>query len=260
VTPALLDLPPGLGGPERTQLDRLVRDLRRLVEADVASTAEGRFGFRADGTVEPTGALVLSTVEEADRQELQQILDHLRTLGESPAAAVARLVREATFTAVNRLLAIRIAEAIGVLPESLARGQASAGFAEVKEVAPLVADDYAGYLRLCADELAADAPALFDPRNPVLVLAPTPGCLDAAVDLIASVDAALWTATDTLGWAYQFFNRKEERDAMRESSAPRTSRELAVRNQFFTPRYVVDFLVQNSLGRRLIEADPASPQ
>ena len=43
------------------------------------------------------------------------------------------------------------------------------------------------------------------------------------------------------------------------STAPRDSRELAVRNQFFTPRYVVDFLVQNSLGRRLIDVDPDSP-
>src|SRR2546430_2185455 len=34
-----------------------------------------------------------------------------------------------------------------------------------------------------------------------------------------------------------------------ESSAPRNSRELAVRNQFFTPRYVVQFLTDNTLGR-----------
>ena len=36
---------------------------------------------------------------------------------------------------------------------------------------------------------------------------------------------------------------------MREASAaPRNSRELAVRNQFFTPRYVVEFLTDNTLG------------
>jgi hypothetical protein len=34
-----------------------------------------------------------------------------------------------------------------------------------------------------------------------------------------------------------------------ESAAPRNSRELAVRNQFFTPRYVVQFLTDNTLGR-----------
>ena len=40
---------------------------------------------------------------------------------------------------------------------------------------------------------------------------------------------------------------------MRESQAPRTSRELAVRNQFFTPRYVVEFLTDNTLGRTWYE-------
>ena len=35
-----------------------------------------------------------------------------------------------------------------------------------------------------------------------------------------------------------------------ESGAPRNSRELAVRNQFFTPRYVVEFLVDNTLARQ----------
>lgn len=38
-----------------------------------------------------------------------------------------------------------------------------------------------------------------------------------------------------------------------ESAAPRNSRELAVRNQFFTPRYVVEFLTDNTLGRTWYE-------
>ena len=40
----------------------------------------------------------------------------------------------------------------------------------------------------------------------------------------------------------------------KKSAAPRNSRELAVRNQFFTPRYVVEFLVDNTLGRIWYEA------
>ena len=51
-----------------------------------------------------------------------------------------------------------------------------------------------------------------------------------------------------------FFNSGEERKKMRdESQTPRNSRELAVRNQFFTPRYVVQFLVDNTLGRLWLE-------
>ena len=60
----------------------------------------------------------------------------------------------------------------------------------------------------------------------------------------------LWVEDETIGWIYQYFNPQEERRAMRKASqAPRNSRELAVRNQFFTPRYVVEFLTDNTLGR-----------
>jgi hypothetical protein len=64
----------------------------------------------------------------------------------------------------------------------------------------------------------------------------------------------LWAEDETIGWIYQYFNSKEERNKMRkESDAPRNSRELAVRNQFFTPRYVVEFLTDNTLGRMWYE-------
>ena len=43
-----------------------------------------------------------------------------------------------------------------------------------------------------------------------------------------------------------------------DSPAPRTSRELAVRNQFFTPRYVVEFLTDNTLGRLWYEMTAGS--
>ena len=66
--------------------------------------------------------------------------------------------------------------------------------------------------------------------------------------------SGVWGEDETIGWVYQFFNSDEERKKMRdESQAPRNSRELAVRNQFFTPRYVVQFLDDNTLGRLWLE-------
>ncbi|WP_200385871.1 Eco57I restriction-modification methylase domain-containing protein [Thiocapsa imhoffii] len=62
--------------------------------------------------------------------------------------------------------------------------------------------------------------------------------------------STVWDQDETIGWVYQYYNDPAERKRMRdESSAPRNSRELAVRNQLFTPRYVVEFLTDNSLGR-----------
>ena len=61
---------------------------------------------------------------------------------------------------------------------------------------------------------------------------------------------SIWVADETIGWVYQYFNNDDERRQMRaDSAAPRNSREMAVRNQFFTPRYVVEFLTDNTLGK-----------
>jgi hypothetical protein len=252
--------PSGLDAAERTKLDRLISRARAVLETDLATHAEGRFGIHPDGTIEAEAALPDNTTDKNTRSDLEQIVAHLQTLGEDPPGAVARMLREAAFTHLNRLIAIRIAEAIGLLPESLANGPQSRGFRDLGEIMPILAGDYRAYLRLCGDELAADAPVLFDPRNPLLALEPSTAAFDELVTLLADPSTAeIWRAPDALGWAYQFFNTADERHQMREAQAPRNSRELAVRNQFFTPRYVVDFLVHNTIGRRLIESNPTSP-
>lgn len=249
----------------RTALEQFVQQARQLLERDLARQAEGRFGIHLDdGQIEDEYGLHLDPTALANRRDIVGILDFLRREEGSTAEAIARLLREAAFTHLNRIIAIRIAESIGLLPESLANGTASSGYTELLEVAPLLAHEPSGgywkYLQLCGDELAADLPQLFDPRNPLLELAPSAAAIDELVSLIRATELeTVWAAPDALGWAYQFFNSGDERRAMREqSTSPRTSRELAVRNQFFTPRYVVDFLVHHALGRRLVEADPTS--
>ncbi len=192
--------PMGLGSAQRTQLERLVTRARAALETDLRAQAEGRFGIHLDGTIEDEQALSDDASERATRRDLVEIIDHVRSLGESQSDAVARLLREAAFTHFNRLLAIRIAEAIGLLPESLGNGRQSRGFKDLGELMPILGDDYWGYLLLCGDELAADAPALFDPRNPLLALAPSTPALEDIVALLGSPEATqLWLAPDTLG-------------------------------------------------------------
>ena len=254
-----------LTASQRSKLERLIGRGRALLEDDLATQAAGRFGIDSDGAIGAEATLRLDPSGLTDRWEIVEVVEHLRSEGESAPDAVARLLREVVFTHLNRLVAIRIAEALELLPPSLAQGDRSQGYRDVRELVPLLAADetngYWTYLQLCGDELAGDVPNLFDPRNPLLALAPSPPALGTLVDLFADpASNDLWAASDCLGWTYQFFNTGEERRAMRKASpAPRNSRELAVRNQFFTPRYVVDFLVQNSLGRRLLDADPTSP-
>jgi 23S rRNA G2445 N2-methylase RlmL len=92
---------------------------------------------------------------------------------------------------------------------------------------------------------------LFDRLDPASLLwSRRQALLDLLAVLNDSEISDVWKEDETIGWVYQYFNSHEERRQMRaESQAPRNSRELAVRNQFFTPRYVVEFLTDNTLGR-----------
>ncbi len=257
----------GLDERQRRALAQLVAAARSTLYDDAERALRGVYGIVPDGTLQPVEGLVPDPALHARRRTLEDVLRYLRADGATASGAVERLTRQVAFTHLNRLLAIRVADALGVLASSLRDGTDSAGFRQwVTDLAPLLAtaDDTGGYwtyLSQCADELAVDAPALFDPRNPLLALRPSKAAFEQVVALLADpANADLWDADDTFGWAYQFFNTKDERQQMRAASAaPRDSRELAVRNQFFTPAYVVRFLVHNTLGRRLVDADASTP-
>src|SRR5438094_430148 len=119
----------------------------------------------------------------------------------------------------------------------------------------LLEDDFASQLEGLFDELSTEVKVLFDRRDPASVLWPKRATFEALLEILKAPElASVWGEDETIGWVYQFFNSGDERKRMREESqAPRNSRELAVRNQFFTPRYVVEFLVDNTLGRAWLE-------
>ena len=260
----------------RDAIGRAVARLRALFEEEFRQQARGRFGFHmeareplgGDGLpvalerhVESLTALSLTPRELYQRSELVGVLEYLVREGATGGEAVERLIREAAFTAVNRLLAVRVAEATGVLPEVLSRGRQSVGYRDiVRDLFPLLSgEDDEGFwtfVQVCGDELGASVPLLFDRRLPISAFVPRRPCIDSAVEIILDADATQpWREPEALGWAYQFFNSQDERAEMRAASAaPRNARELAVRNQFFTPHYVVEWLVQNTLGRRLRQA------
>ncbi len=169
--------------------------------------------------------------------------------------ALQRIVREQAFTVLNRLCALRMAEARGLLIVSIARGYQSDGFQLYTRLAGIslgeISDAYRSYLFSIFDEFAVDLPVLFDRFSPQGRLFPREAVLTQLLDAINHTEMdSVWAEDETIGWIYQYFNSSEERRQMRaESSVPRNSRELAIRNQFFTPRYVVEFLTDNTLGR-----------
>jgi hypothetical protein len=246
--------------PTRARLARFVTDARELLAFEFTEKFQRLYGLSPSGDVTPIDKLQdLDHAQIATAQLLRERLAHLvaatPTERNAPAAAVDRLSREQAFTILNRLAAVRMAEKRGLIQESVGRGYESNGFrvysTEAGSCLGEMYDRYRRYLFCLFDELAVDLGVLFDRRSPSGLLFPREACLLKLLALLNAPDLeALWAEDETIGWIYQYWNDPVERKKMRkESTAPRNSRELAVRNQFFTPRYVVQFLTDNTLGR-----------
>lgn len=212
------------------------------------------------GLIAPLASLRVTDAQRETARILRHTLAHYTASGEINASqGLDRIVREQAFTVLNRLAALRMAEARGLLVESVGNGLQAKGFQLYARLAGTglgeTGDAYRVYLFGVFDEFAQDLPGLFDRYSPQGRLFPRETALLQVLNLINSDDiAALWAEDETIGWIYQYFNDPDERKRMRDpkqggSQSPRNSRELAVRNQFFTPRYVVEFLVDNTLGR-----------
>ena len=246
----------------RLRLQRFVNQARALLSEEFTKQFQQDYGLDPEsGAVSDLDSLAhLDDVRLEIARLLREILDHYLGAAtgsgaEARRAVLDRMVREQAFTVLNRLVALRMMEARGLVLESVAKGYQSKAFQLYQRVAGSAlgetGDAYRIFLLSVCDLYSTDLPILFDRHYPNGRLFPREPALLPLLDLVNAADLEpLWAEDETIGWVYQYFNSKEERKAMREASqAPRNSRELAVRNQFFTPRYVVEFLVDNTLGR-----------
>ena len=102
-------------------------------------------------------------------------------------------------------------------------------------------------------------PQIFRTGNPVLDLALPPETRQALERLIDGLPRAVFTADDSLGWVYQFWQSRKK-DEINRSEVKIGADELPAVTQLFTEPYMVSFLLDNALGawwasRRLSESD-----
>lgn len=254
-------------------LQNFVTKAKALLTKNVISMLQQHYGIWQDGTSVPVTKLTTKDTQIIHvAQMLRERIKHIQAslpdgIRNPEKNAVSQLIAEQAFTILNRFCALRMCEERDLIIESIKGGYNSGGFLAYDMVTGGGAsgnqyERYQWYIRSIFDELSIELPSVFNRFSPYGLLFPEESTLIELLDLINDVNLTnyydeqcgqcvnFWMEDETIGWIYQYYNSLEERRKMREESAkPRNSREMAVRNQFFTPDYVVRFLTDNSLGR-----------
>ena len=171
--------------------------------------------------------------------------------------------QQAAYTLLNRLVILRLMEEpAGPSDQPLRKpalikgGWNSRAYQDFRDLARgVVRDDptegFGFLLQLVCEELAEDLPGLFGSAG-IADLIPTPAAtLRHAVEELNKEELeSCWSDDMTLGWVYQYWNdpERERLDAKINDGGKIEPHEIASKTQMFTERYMVDWMLQNSLG------------
>jgi len=77
-------------------------------------------------------------------------------------------------------------------------------------------------------------------------------------DLVTSIPEEDWQEVEIIGWLYQYYisEKKDEVFADLKKSKKITKENIPAATQLFTPKWIVQYMVENSLGRLWLESHP----
>ncbi|WP_251198430.1 BREX-1 system adenine-specific DNA-methyltransferase PglX [Anaerotardibacter muris] len=251
---------------------------RELIEQVRLQLAEWCITEDADpkDQVLPTKSQPLTEEEVAQRAEL---IRELQRLDEE------QLVEQAAFTWFNRMMAIRYMEVNDYLPfhcRVLSSADNSFDPQIIKEATSVdidgidrarvyqliqAHDDEALFrylfLAVC-NELSTYMPQVFEHLGSYQELLLPKGLLrngSVPCKMVEDIPEEDWhKGVEIVGWMYQFYNseRKDEVFASFKKGKKAQTNDIAPATQLFTPKWIVQYLVQNSLGRLWMQSHPSS--
>jgi len=258
--------------------------VRRVLEDEFAAQLE-RLGLKPSGKQTLVDIIRLPDEAVAVRRRVEALIARDSIAEGSAERGYENVKREFAYTLLNRLVGIKAMEARQLLflpPPAAPQGKPE----QTEVITPVPGQARSRYLRdyrtaagtkykydddaeekLLRDGLTAafrhitqEIRVLFDPNHEYACIWPTHATLVGVLKMInEELPEDVYRAQDLLGWVYQFFNREEKKRVRDENKGtPRSSYELAVINQFYTPSWVVKVLVDNTLGRLWLQMHPDS--
>ena len=228
---------PALAAELRKDLERVIIKARNLVVADVTdrlkelNVHEGKRGALSDTQAKLRVRL---------RAHGKQIGDIRNS--QSETQQIDRLVQECAYEQWHRMIFVRfLAENEFLVDPDYGQSvsmEALVEIAEESKVDPWV---------LGGQFASAALPAIFRKEDPLLEVRLSQESQIQLNGWLESLPPEVFTADDSLGWVYQFW-QSEEKDRVNASGDKIDGRSIPAVTQLFTEHYMVLFLLHNTLG------------
>jgi hypothetical protein len=237
----------------RTALEKTVKAARTVAETAAIAAVE-QLGVGHD---KPEA--FLSDAEKALRNRLRthgkQLGDARESKSTNPTYGkqdVLHLVQEVAYQHWHRMLFARfLADNNLLMYDGVA--------VTIEECDELAPDESAKSGWELAGKLAARMlPQVFKPGSPVFELTLAPEHQSELERLLKELPDAVFMASDSLGWVYQFW-QADNKERINKSEVKIGADELPAVTQLFTEPYMVAFLLHNSLGAWWATRHPGKP-
>jgi hypothetical protein len=229
---------PALASNLRKTLETTVVKARELAERG----AHDALTALAVGASEP-----FASMSEEERKLRNRLRAHGRQLGDQRdpqkgTQGIERLVREMAYEHWHRMLFARF------LAENQLLIEPTSGVAmSLEECEELAAEEGTDLWGLAAQFAQEMLPQIFRVDDPVLAAKLPLEIRQQLQGLLSGVEVNVFTASDSLGWTYQFWQTKRKKE-VNDSGVKIGADELSPVTQLFTEDYMVDFLLDNTLG------------
>lgn len=209
----------------------------------------------------------LSEVDNKARRTVNAYIKYREDTGVNRSEAVEEFIRESAYSWFNRLFALRCMEARGIIDEVIHQKEIYGGRSlqhnrlAIRQPELCVGEDdglYAVFIQEF-DRMSHELPMIFNPESPAVTLRMSVSIVKRLVAMLSGLEPVngeyvsdeTFIASDAFGWAYQDWN-VEEKDRVRErvktEKVKIEGKDIIPVTCIYTEPYMVNFLVQNSLG------------
>lgn len=224
----------------RNKLEKTIKEARETAEAGAKAALVQL------GVADPNAPGFLSDEDKALRRKLRV---HGRQLGDAryqdSRQAIDILTEEIAYEHWHRMLFARFLAENDLLMDDDPANPVSLSLEDCEALAP--EQKATSAWELAARYASRMLPQIFRTDSPVFQLNLPPEHQHSLEKLLTELPPESFTASDSLGWVYQFWQAKKK-DDVNKSEVKIGAKELPAVTQLFTEPYMVQFLLDNSLG------------